>query len=90
MGLYPDHPGLSVLRRLHDGETIEVENTGIFVKKIPGELAPGDDYVGAFNTVNLLSVDRIDPEHHWVFPRETGYAFNLGDCVKVEIVDYKS
>ncbi|MDB5162988.1 MAG: hypothetical protein JWN28_595 [Candidatus Saccharibacteria bacterium] len=84
MGL-GSHPGLSVLHRLRNGETVEIENTGIFVKQIPGELQPDDDYVGARNTVNLLSVDRI--EQGWVVPREAGYSFDLGECVKVEIVD---
>ena len=88
MGLNPStsqHPGHAVLRRLKDGETVEIYDSGIFVKKISGELHPGDDYVGARNTVNLLTVDRI--EHGWVAPRESAYCFDLGECVKVEIVD---
>ena len=84
MSLGP-HPGLSVLHRLRDGETIEIDNTGIFVKEIPGELQPGDDYVGARNTVNLLTVDHV--ERGWVVPRESAYFFDLFECVKVEIVD---
>jgi len=84
------HPGYTVLTRLHDGETVNLENSGIFVKEIPGELQPGDDYVGARNTVNLLTVERI--EHGSIVPRvidprKLDYAFDLGECVKVEIVD---
>jgi hypothetical protein len=82
---YGSHPGLSVLHRLRDNETIEIEDTGIFVKMMPGELQPGDDYVGARNTVNLLTVDRV--EQGWVTPRESAYCFDFGECVKVEIVD---
>ena len=79
------HPGYPVLHRLHNGETVELENSGIFVKEIPGELQPGDDYVGARNSVNLLTVERI--EQGWVVPREDAYFFDFGECVKVEIVD---
>jgi hypothetical protein len=79
------HPGLAVLSRLRSGETVEIDNTGIVVKEIPGELQPGDDYVGARNTVNLLTVDRI--EHGYVVPREIAYTFDLDECVKVEIVE---
>ena len=82
---FNQHPGLTVLNRLRNGETVEIDNTGILVKEIPGELQPGDDYVGARNTVNLLTVVRI--EHGYVIPRETAYAFDLDECVKVEIVE---
>jgi len=79
------HPGHTVLNRLRNGETVEIENSGIFVKEIPGELQNGDDYVGARNSVNLLTVERI--EQGWVVPREDAYFFDFGECVKVEIVD---
>jgi len=82
---FNQHPGLTVLSRLRDGETVEIDKTGIFVKEIPGELQAGDDYVGARNTVNLLTVDRI--QHGYVVPRENAYAFDLCECVKVEIVE---
>jgi len=79
------HPGYTVLSRLRNGETVEIDNSGIFVKEIPGEFQPGDDYVGARNTVNLLTVVRI--ERGWVVPREDAYLFDIDECVKVEIVD---
>jgi hypothetical protein len=80
------HPGYATIRRLSNGETVEIESTGIFVKEAPGELKPGDYYVGARNFVNLLTVDYFDLG--CVMPVEkTAYAFNLSECVKVEIVD---
>lgn len=82
---FDQHPGHTIIRRLHDGETVELENSGIFVKEIPGELLPGDDYVGARNTINLLTVDHV--ERGWVVSREPAYAFDLDECVKVELVD---
>lgn len=81
---FGSHPGHAVLRRLRDNETIEIEDSGIFVKMIDGTLQPGDDYVGARNTVNLLTVASI--ERGWVTPRESSaYCFNVGECVKVEV-----
>ena len=82
---YAQHPGYTVLSRLRNGETVEIENSGVFVKEIPGELQYLDDYVGVRNTVNLLTFARI--EKGCVVPREPAYWFDFGECVKVEIVE---
>lgn len=85
------HPGHATLRALRSGDIVDLDGSGVLVRIVPGDLAPGDDYVGARNTVNLLTVDRIVSEDNWVggyvIPVETAYPFDLTECVKVEIVD---
>jgi hypothetical protein len=78
------HPGYAVLHRLRSGEEVDINNTGIVVKMVPGELTKGDDYVGARNTVNLLTVERIVGGA--VYPREVAYCFDTDECIKVEVV----
>ena len=79
-------PGWKVLRQLLEGETVDLEGSGILVRAIPGDLSPGDDYVGARNTINLLTVKKVDHENGWVVPVEAAYLFDTHECVKVEVV----
>lgn len=80
-----DHASYWVLRALRDGQTVEVE--GIPVRRVgeSEDLSPGDLYVGARNTANLLTVKSVG-HLGCVWPEEPKYPFDLGECIKVEAV----
>lgn len=81
------YPGYETLRRLRNGEVVEVQ--GLRLKMTEGKdhgslLMPGDLYIGARNTVRLLTVEQVDLDNGWVSPTTVDYPFDLGECVGVE------
>lgn len=78
-----DYASRWVTRALDAGEVVEVE--GIPVRKVSDEVRPGDLYVGARNTANLLTAKRVG-EMGCVWPEEMAYPFSIGECVRVEAV----
>lgn len=83
---YPsDYDSAWVLRALRAGRIVEVEGIPVRLIGEAENLQPGDLYVGARNTANLLTVKSIG-YLGCVWPEEIAYPFNLGECVKVEAV----
>jgi hypothetical protein len=79
------HSAHWVLRALRAGETVEVQ--GIPVKMTGGgvDVQPGDLYVGARNTANLLTAKSVG-QHGCVWPEESAYPFYVTECIKVDAV----
>lgn len=68
---------------LRNGETIEFE--GLSLKAaVDQTLNEGDLYIAERNSVKFLTVKTVDHNIGAVFPTTLDYAFNIGECVKVE------
>ena len=72
----------ATINALNRGETIDFQ--GIMLKKVYGEIAPGDLYVAERNTGPHLLTCRTVDKRGWINPSTMHYAFNTGECVKVE------
>lgn len=68
-------------------ETGEIEGMRFRVLGKGADLEPGDTYIAERNSgMKLLTCRDNDHENGWVFPTERAYAFNVGECVKVELI----
>lgn len=48
---------------------------------------PGDTYLAARNTgPHLLTVRYVERAGGWIVPVEMAYSFDLGECVKIELL----
>jgi hypothetical protein len=81
MASMSDHPGHETLRVLRSGETVDIQ--GIMFVMMDGEIKPGDLYIGARNTVQLLECKRVDNELGCIYPTTWDYPFDLHECIKV-------
>jgi hypothetical protein len=80
------YPGHETLRQLREGKVVELD--GLLFVMDEGELAPGDTYIGARNTVDVYVCRRVDTtELDCVFPEGLGYPFDTHECVKVREAD---
>lgn len=80
------HAGHAALDALCKGAIIDLE--GMLLRMDgDGTVEPGDIYVGARNTVDVYICDRVDSINGWVFPEGVGYPFNIGECVKVLVLE---
>lgn len=82
MTVMGEYGGYETLRKLRAGEVIDFE--GLKLRMVPGPVGPGDLYIGARNTVCLLTCDRVNNEGRWVVPTTIDYPFDTDECIKVE------
>lgn len=79
---YYTHPGHETLDKLRRGEIVNIDGIDLIMDG-DGTVLPGDLYIGARNTVRLLTCEAIDEWKGLVWPTTTDYPFNIGECVKV-------
>lgn len=80
-----DHPGHATIKALNEGKVVDLD--GLLFIKDEGELAPGDTYIGARNTVDVYVFKMIVSETCCVYPEGIGYPFYIGECVKVRFAE---
>lgn len=80
------HPGHETLRQLRGGKVVDLDGL-LFVMDGDGEVAPGDTYIGARNTVDIYTCQSVNTEHGWVNPEGIGYPFDTVECIKVREAD---
>ncbi len=75
------HDGHETLVALREGKVVDLD--GVLLVMDDGELAPGDTYIGARNTVDVYTCRSINREQGWVNSEGRGYSFDTWECVKV-------
>lgn len=72
-----------IIDALNRGERVKIED--IFLKKIEGEIRPGDFYVAERNQGPKLLICKQVIEN-FVIPTFPAYCYDLWECVRVEEV----
>ena len=73
--------------KLRNGETVTIEGVG-FVKDGDGIVSVGDTYIAERNQgPKLLTARTINDVDGYIVPVEMAYPYNIGECVKVRMVD---
>ncbi len=80
------HPGHETLRQLRQGKVVDLDGL-LFVMDGDGEVAAGDTYIGARNTVDVYTCKSVNTEDGWVNPEGNGYPFDTPECIKVREAD---
>ena len=78
------YPGREIIATLRNGGTVELDGA-LFVIDGDGVIAVGDVYIGARNTVQLLTA-KVLHEDGYIIPETMAYPFDKGECVKVQMV----
>lgn len=77
------------LKKLLNGETVEVDGFRVQMVGHGYEIKPGDLYVGERNTApRLLVAKRVSenpspPGQGYITPVEMAYSYNIRECIKV-------
>ncbi len=80
------YPGHETLRQLRNGRVVSLDGL-LLVMVGDGEVAAGDMYVGARNTVDIYTCKSVDTQRGWVNPEGVGYPFDTYECIKVREAD---
>lgn len=80
------HPG--VREALESGEVF-----GIPFRLVDGPIVEGDTYMAERNTgLHVFTAKFVDNDPNkrysgWIVPVEHGYSYDLGECIKIELLD---
>lgn len=79
------HLGHETLLELKRGKVVDLD--GLLFVMVGGEVAPGDMYIGARNTVDIYTCKSVNADQGWVNPEGNGYSFDTHECIKVREAD---